>query len=171
MANEIVKKCVRAVNSLFGYSYVDPRFKGIESLTQSAIDESQPPVAEDANELVSKCWDTFCQLRNGDYPNNTECAATALVEIATFISVFLTAHDKAKDAEIERLESVLKMRNLCFFCGNDDEGTLRSDLYMYSTSNCCVKCNRPVCSDCATFVGDDNIFYYCPQCSPERSRR
>jgi len=164
MANEIVKKCVRAVNSLFGYSYVDPRFKGIESLTQSAIDESQPPVAEDVEGLARAIYEdmkagNFVQIQN------------SFSRAAETIQSFLTAHDAAKDAEIERLESVLKMRNLCFFCGNDDEGTLRSDLYMYSTSNCCVKCNRPVCSDCATFVGDDNIFYYCPQCSPERSRR
>ena len=80
----------------------------VSNYIAEAIYESQPEVAEHANELVSKCWDTFCQLHNGDYPNNAECAATALVEIATFISVFLTAHDAAKDAEIERLREALE---------------------------------------------------------------
>jgi len=120
MASE-VKEFVENLANQIANIYQDPRTEAreanvyhwkelIETAIDMAVTESQPPVAADVEALALESANItldFCLPDDADLAYDDDIA-TAQHAISHTITTFLTAHDAAKDAEIERLREALE---------------------------------------------------------------
>lgn len=115
MTSEIARKWT----AVFWKDLIEgPRTLQLQSCIQSAIDEAtkekdkkierlnkmlrQPEPAEDVEALIEQCCEVFSF---GEVHNLPDHATKS--DISELIQSFLTAHDRAKDAEIRRLRAAL----------------------------------------------------------------
>lgn len=99
IAQEYSEKLRVHILNTYGHSVDSSSMDLFDDMFQSAIDEAMKPAADVealTEQLYQMAFDVGCSI-------NKPMAD----QMGRMIQVFLTAHDRAKDAEIERLKSAL----------------------------------------------------------------